>query len=150
MKSFLFWQKWLLVFGIVISIFGVLMALLSGTPLFDVFNNRIDPSFWGANAVKGATRQFQKWIYGAWGATIAGWGIILTYIAQYPFSRKERWAWNCLVFGLLVWFILDTSLSAFYKVYFNVAFNTAILILAGLPIVFTRKDFARIYEEQNE
>jgi hypothetical protein len=43
---------------------------------------------------------------------------------------------------LLVWFVLDTALSVFYKVYFNAALNTTILILAGLPVVFTRKEFA--------
>lgn len=141
MASFSFWQRWLFVVGIVVSVFGVMMALLSGTLLFDLFNRQIDPAFWGTNAVDSATKQFQQWLYGVWGATIAGWGIVLTYIAQYPFSNKERWAWNCLVFGLLVWFVLDTSLSVFYKVYFNAAFNTTLLILAGLPVVFTRKDF---------
>jgi hypothetical protein len=119
-----------------------MMALLSGTPLFDLFNRQIDPAFWGANAVESATRQFQQWLYGVWGATIAGWGISMTCIARYPFRKKERWAWNCLVFGLLVWFVLDTSLSVFYKVYFNAAFNTTLLILAGLPLAFTRKEFA--------
>lgn len=141
MTSFSFWQRWLFVVGVVVSVFGVMMALLSGTPLFDLFNRQIDPAFWSTNAVDEVTRQFQQWIYGVWGATIAGWGIILTYIARYPFSKKERWAWNCLIFGLLVWFVLDTSLSVFYKVYFNAAFNTVLLILGMLPVVFTRKEF---------
>jgi len=142
MTSFSFWQRWLLVVGVVVSVFGVMMALLSGTPLFDLFNRQVDPAFWSTNAIDDVARQFQRWIYGVWGATIAGWGIILTYIAHYPFNRKERWSWNCLVFGLLVWFVLDTSLSVFYKVYFNAVFNTTLLILAGLPVVFTRKEFA--------
>jgi len=120
----------------------MIMSLFSGTPLFDLFNCQIDPAFWGKNSVGGATRQFQQWVYGVWGATIAGWGIFVTYIAHYPFRRRERWAWNCIVFGLAVWFILDTSLSFFYKVYFNVVFNTALLVLAILPVVFTRKVFA--------
>ena len=118
------------------------MALFNGTPLFDLFNRQIDPSFWEANGVDSATEQFQQWVYGVWGATITGWGIILAYIARYPFSKKERWPWNSMVSGLLVWFILDTSLSVFYKVYFNAVFNTTLLVLAGLPLVFTRKEFA--------
>lgn len=142
MANFSFWQRWLFVVGIGVAAFGILMALLSGTPLFDLFNRQVDPAFWSTNAVGDVARQFQHWIYGVWGATIAGWGIFLTYIARYPFKRKEQWSRNCLVFGLLVWFVLDTLLSVFYKVYFNAAFNTALLILAGLPLVFTRKEFA--------
>lgn len=144
MPRFSFWRRWLVVVGIGVSVFGILMALLSGTPLFDLFNRQIDPVFWGANAVDSATKQFQHWLYGVWGATIAGWGIILTYIAQFPFSKKKRWAWNCLVIGILVWYVLDTALSVLYGVTFNVAFNTTILILAGLPLIFTRKDFRTI------
>jgi hypothetical protein len=141
MKNFVFWQKWLYVVCIIISVFGILMGLLSGTPLFDLFNRQINPAFWGVNTVDNVTKQFQQWIYGVWGATIAGWGIILTYIASRPFMKKERWSWNSIAIGLLVWFVLDTSLSAFHKVYFNIVFNTLLLVLAGLPIAFTRKEF---------
>ena len=147
MTRFLFWQRWLLVVGIVVAGFGVLMALLSGTPLFDLFNRQIDPAFWGANAVDGAARQFQQWVYSVWGATIAGWGIILAYVARYPFSRKERWARNALAFGLLVWYVLDTSLSVIHSVYFNVVFNTSLLILVMLPVVFTWKEFTQPRED---
>ncbi len=138
-----FWQKWLLVVGIVIAVFGTLMALLSGTPLFDVLNRQIDPAFWGVNPVSGNAKVFQQWIYGVWGATIAGWGVFVTFIARYPFRAKERWAWDCLILGMAVWFVLDTSLSIYYQVYFNAAFNTALLILALLPAVATRKQFTQ-------
>ncbi len=141
MINFSFWQRWLIVVGIVISVFGVVMTISSGTPLFDLFNRQIDPAFWSTNAADGAARQFQHWIYGVWGATIAGWGIFLTFVACFAFGRQEKWAWDCMVVGLLVWFVLDTSLSLDYKVYFNAAFNTVLVVFAGLPLVFTRKHF---------
>ena len=141
MAYFSFWQRWLFVVGILIAVFGILMAFLGGTSLFDVFNRQIDPVFWSASALEEGARGFQGWIYGVWGATIAGWGIFVAFIAHYPFRNRERWAWNCLVAGILVWFVLDTSLSIFHKVYFNAAFNTALLLLAMLPIILTRKYF---------
>ena len=143
MKKFSFWQRWLLIVGILISVFGTLMAFLSGTPLFDSFDNQIDPAFWGLNAVEENAKTFQQWVYGVWGATIAGWGIFVTFIAQYPFRNRERWSWNCLVTGVLAWFVLDTSISIYCSVYFNVAFNMALLILAMLPVVSTRKYFTK-------
>jgi len=79
MLSFSFWQKWLLVTGVVITAFGLLMAFSSGTSLFDLLNRQINPAFWSVNAIDDATRRFQQWVYGAWGATIGGWGIVLTY-----------------------------------------------------------------------
>ena len=143
MPNFAFWQRWLLAVGLAVSAFGVLMALLSGAPVFELLTRQIDSAFWSAGVPDEATRQFQHWLYGVWGATIAGWGIFLTYIVRYPFSQKERWAWNCLAFGLAIWFVLDTSLSLFHKVYFNAVFNTALLVLAGLPVMFTRQYFTQ-------
>jgi hypothetical protein len=140
MSSFTFWQKWLLAVGILIAGFGILMALAAGTPLFDVFNRQIDPAFW-TGAVDGTARQFQHWIYGVWGATIAGWGIFLVYIVRHPFLNRERWAWECVAVGLAVWFILDTSLSLSSGVYFNVAFNSLLLVAAAVPLMLTRRAF---------
>ncbi len=143
MATFAFWQRWLFVVGVLISVFGVLMALLSGTPIFELFNGQINPAFWGANAIDSNARAFQTWVYGLWGATIAGWGIFLAFIAHYPFRNKEKWAWDCLTAGLGAWFVLDTSLSVYYHVYFNAIFNTILLILVAVPLFGTRKAFLR-------
>jgi hypothetical protein len=139
---FSFWQKWLFSAGIVMSIFGILMALLSGTPLFEVFNHQIDPVFWNTTLVDANAKGFQHWMYGVWGATIAGWGIFLSFTAHYPFRKKEQWAWNCITTGLLVWYLLDTFLSIYYQVYFNAVFNTVLLALVALPVIAVRKHFA--------
>ncbi len=142
MSRFQFWQRWLLIVGIGITVFGVLMAFLSGTPLFDLFNHQIDPAFWGTNPVSDSAREFRQWVYGVWGATIAGWGMFVLFIAHYPFKRQEPWAWNCLIYGLVLWFVLDTALSISYRVWFNVIFNIALLVLALLPVLSTRRDRA--------
>jgi hypothetical protein len=47
MSNFRFWQRWMVAVGIAIVVFGILMAVLSGSPLFDLFNRQIDPAFWG-------------------------------------------------------------------------------------------------------
>jgi hypothetical protein len=141
MLPFSFWQKWLFVLSLLIIAFGVGMALLSGTAIFQIFNSQINPVFWGASEVSGPARNFQKWVYGLLGATMAGWGVFFAFIVHYPFRRHERWAWNCIAAGLLLWYVIDTSLSVAFNVVFNVVFNTALLVFALLPLVFTRRDF---------
>ncbi len=142
MLSFSFWQRWLLIVSVSMAAFGVMMALMSGTALFAPFNSQIDPAFWGTGAVDAAARQFQQWLYGVWGATIAGMGMLAAFIAHHPFRNKERWAWQSLAAGVAVWFALDTLLSLIHRVYFNAAFNVAVLILVMLPLGMTRKRFA--------
>jgi hypothetical protein len=135
-----FWQRWLVGVGLV-AVFGLFMALLNGTPLFALFNDRIDPVFWGGQAIPAAGQAFRGWVYGVWGATVAGWGILVAFIAVYPFKQRECWAWNALAVAVGAWYLLDTGLSLYFGVIFNVFFNTLLLVLAGLPLVFTRRAF---------
>ena len=144
MSKFSFWQRWLLVVGLVIAAFGLVMAFLNGTAVFELFNRQIDPVFWGAGDMPEAAARFRQWAYGAWGATVAGWGIFVVFIAHYPFRHRERWTWNCLIAGLLVWYLADTAISLYFKVYFNAAFNTLLLILVTLPLACTRKRFLEV------
>jgi hypothetical protein len=142
MATFSFWQRWLFVVSFIIAVFGIAMALLNGTVVFDLFNNQIDPVFWDAGGIPDAAMQFQQWIYGVLGATVAGWGVFLTFIAYYPFRARERWAWNCMVAGLLLWYLIDTPISLYFGVVFNAVFNTILLALMVPPLVFTRRHFA--------
>jgi hypothetical protein len=142
MNSFTFWQKWLYVVGLVLVLFGLALAFFNQTAVFDfLFNHQIDPVFWGGQPIGSDAALFQRWAYGVLGATVAGWGIFLAFIAQYPFRRKERWAWTCVAVGLGSWYLVDTGLSLRAGVWFNALFNGALLILACLPLAFTWKEF---------
>jgi hypothetical protein len=143
MNSFSFWQRWLFFIGLLVAAFGMLLAFFSGTFLFELFDQQITPVFWGTVDIPGSAREFQRWVYGVLGATMAGWGVFLAFIAHHPFKRKEKWAWNCILAGLLVWFVIDTAISLNFKVYFNAAFNTALFVAVVLPLGFSRKYFAQ-------
>lgn len=141
MFTFSFWHKWLLGLSGLIILFGTLMALTSGTPLFNLFHNQVDPVFWGSATPDAALRLFQQWVYAVLGATMAGWGVFLAFIVFYPFKKKEKWAWVCISLGLGLWFVLDTVLSAWCGVMFNVLFNAVLLLAAAPPLLATRRTF---------
>ncbi len=100
------------------------------------------PGLLGTVEIADSAGDFQKWIYGVLGATLAGWGVFVAFIAHYPFQQREKWAWNCILAGLLVWFVIDMAISLSFKVYFNVAFNTALFAAVVLPLWFSRKHFS--------
>lgn len=143
MTKFLFWQRWLFVVSIIICIAGVVIVLLSGTLIFDVFNQLINPVFWGSTSVGDNAKGFQQFVYAILGAIMASWGLFMVFIAHYPFRNKEKWAWRCIVAGIVLWFVLDTFFSIYYQVYVNAIANTGLLILVMLPVFFTRKDFVQ-------
>lgn len=141
MNKFMFWQRWLLIVGVVVAIFGFFMAVFNGTSIFNVFNDQINPVFWGKVEPSTASVIFQRWVYGVLGATVSGWGIFIIYMANYPFRKREKPARNFLIIGLVIWFVLDTTISVYYRVYFNAIFNSGLLFLAALPLAFTWKAF---------
>jgi len=135
-----FWNRWLLVVGWILVLFGVAFAVLNQTWLFDLaFNRSIDPVFWGEGSLSGEAATFQAWIYGVLGATIAGWGVFVIFLAKYPLQRRERWAWRCLLIGITVWFVLDTAISGYFGVLFNVLFNCLVAVLVYVPLLATRR-----------
>jgi hypothetical protein len=138
---FWLWHKWLLAVCLVVIAFGLFIALLSWTPLFGIFNGLVDGVFWYGSTPDDATGQFILWAYGMLGATMAGWGIALAYMVKYPFARKEKWSWNAIALGLAVWFVVDTFMSVYTKAYFNVGVNVMLIVLAGIPILMSRKSF---------
>jgi hypothetical protein len=144
MNSFDFWQKWLFTAGIIMVVFGVALALGYGSPLFGWLMSGINSTFW-ANAAQmtPAMLAYQLWMVGLLGTVMACWGLTVAFIAFYPFRRMENWAWTCLASGVGLWFVLDESLSLFYRVYFNAIFNLGFLLMLVLPLVFTMGFFRK-------
>jgi hypothetical protein len=142
MNRFIFWQRWLLTVSILIVIFGLVLAVASGTSLIDPLNRMVDPVFWGSQTVPPQAAAFRGWTYAVMGAVMAGWGVFLASVAGIPFRRRERWARNCMVLGILFWYVLDTGFSLQAGVMFNAAVNTVLLAFIAFPLIFTRREFA--------
>ncbi len=83
---------------------------------------------------------FQGWIYGAWGATVAGWGLTAALLVRHGFARHTSWTWWALASGIGLWFVLDTFFSAAYGVLPNVVLNMILFVMFALPLAATRKD----------
>lgn len=141
MKKFNFWQMWLFIVSIFLVVFGLFMAFFNQSAIMDFFiNDYVNPAFW-KNKIPEEASQFQSFIYAVLGATICGWGVIQAFIVHYPFKKKERWSWNALTTGIILWFLIDTSLSAYFNVTYNVILNSVIFLLIVVPLLYTKKYF---------
>lgn len=140
MGRFDFWHRWLWWDSLGLIVFGVGMAVLNRTYVFAPINGPIDSGFWTAGALPEGVSAFQGWIYGAWGATVAGWGLTAALLVRHAFARHVSWAWWALASGVGLWFVLDTFFSAWYGVVPNVVLNTILVVLFMLPLAATRRD----------
>lgn len=142
MEGFRFWRAWLVIAAAGMALFGTLMTLTSATSAFEAFNQRIDPVFWQGSAMPPAAIAFRSWIYATWGATVAGLGLLVALVARYAFDRSNVWVRNSLAAVLTTWYLLDTGASLAWGVGFNAAFNTAVLAILALPLIFTWRTFS--------
>jgi hypothetical protein len=138
MRGFLFWQRWLWIASLGLVLFGLAMALLNRTIAFDTVNRLIDPVFWPAGVPEGAPA-FQGWVYGAWGATVIGWGLMAAALVRYALPRREAWAWWAMAAAIGAWYVLDTAISALHGVWVNVVLNTVLMVIFVIPLVATRR-----------
>ncbi len=144
MNHFNFWQRWLRVVAWGVTAFGLLMALLVETPLFAAFHAQIDPAFWPEGALTPeAFVAYRGWALSAWGATVAGWGLLLALLVGGPFRSRQPWVWPAIAVSLSLWFVLDTAASLRHGVGFNVGLNVLIFVLAAIPLLATRRAFYR-------
>lgn len=144
MTNFNFWRKWLLFVGVYLAFFGLFLTCFSQSKVMDyLFNQHIDPLFWGSAPLPQSAEAFQGWIYGVLGAVVAGWGTLIAFWAAYPFKSRQRWAWNGLTAAVAIWYIADTAISAQYGISFNVVFNTVVLLLLATPLALTKRYFTK-------
>ena len=134
MTRFYFWIRWLIAASVGVIAFGLMLALFPNMPLLQPINDQLgtvfslDPSWAGF-------RSFQRWIYGTWGATIAGWGLLVLFTVWLPLRNKERWAWYALTTSLLLWYLVDSGLSLYFRITGNIVLNTLFLVIFGIPLL---------------
>jgi hypothetical protein len=133
-----FWYGWLKITAILVTIFGIKLALFNQTVLFNFINKPIERIFNFNPEVARLISPLQGWLVGVLGATMAGWGISMLFLIMYPLRKKEMWSWNAIMLSLVVWYLIDTTLSARSGVYLNVVINTIFLIQFLAPLLFLR------------
>jgi hypothetical protein len=143
MTSFTFWQRWLLAASLSLILFGLALACFPSSPIFGVLQHAVNESFWGTVESPTNVRRFQSWVLGAWGATIAGWGVFSFFLGRYAFPERRPWAWRGFAAGICLWYLLDTAISLLHGVVVNAIFNTLILLVFAMPLAGTWAAFFR-------
>jgi len=136
MKLFNFWQKWILVSGILIILMGFTFPI---NLFLNIEFEYINKAFWENGKIPQDSIAFWNWIFGTYCALSIVFGIFIIFISANPFRRKEKWAWFCLLVCYSTWFLIDTIYSIGYKVFANASNNLILFLILIIPLIFTRK-----------
>jgi len=147
MKHFTFWQRWLLVAGILLVAMG---AVLPAAALLGIDITYINAVFWEDGIAPVEARAFQEWIYGVYGAMAIAFGLFTCFVASNPFKARKRWGWTCLATCFTAWFVIDTFFSVRYGAYANAINNFLLFAVLMAPLLFTRREFVSSGERPAE
>jgi hypothetical protein len=121
----------------------VLMVVSGPDGLLGGLTASAESAFWPDGQAPGGLTEFRRWIYGVWGATVAGFGLLAAFLVGHAYLRRERWARNALAWSVALWYVLDTGISLQGRVWINASFNSVVLAAFALGLIFTWKEFHR-------
>jgi hypothetical protein len=75
------------------------------------------------------------WQSAIYGAIMMGWGTTLLLVGRIAFRRNDPELMKALFCGLIVWLIVEAAFSAYFRVWFNVGVDTAVLALFSVPLL---------------
>lgn len=143
-SKFNFWQKWLTWANVITIGVGLLVSFAGNSIFFEVHNTYTQDIFFEGQKFQYDTLQLKNWLFGIIGATIVGFHFLMIMISENAFKNKEKWAYKALWGGMLFWFLIDSAISLYYGAWYNVVLiNLVALVLIGIPLIMTRKEFTQ-------
>jgi hypothetical protein len=141
MTSEKFWLEWLKISLILTIIGGMAMVLIYYLGMTEFINKKLDIIFLNGKQAVMEVGHLRSWMISITGAVMTGWGLTMLYVVNQPFRKREKWAWNSIFYPMLLWFLVDSSVSAYYGVAFNIIINMIFFLQMIAPLLFLRPQF---------
>lgn len=75
------------------------------------------------------------WESALYGAIMMGWGVTLLMVGRIAFSRNDADLLKALLYGIVLWLVVEGLFSAYLGVWFNMGVDIAVLFLFSFPII---------------
>jgi hypothetical protein len=87
------------------------------------------------------------WESAIYGAIMIGWGTTLFLVGRLAFRRKDKELMKLLLYGIILWLLVEALFSFYLGVYFNVAVDIGVGILFAFPVI---KAIKQLDEEKHD
>ena len=75
------------------------------------------------------------WSNGLYGSTFIGFSVLLFFVGRHAFKKNDAGLMKALLYGVFAWLIVEALFSIYYKVFFNVGVDIALMVFLGLPLI---------------
>ena len=132
--------RWIWLLCVASVLLGLLLMVVPGTGLIRWYDVGILHPFFKGPA-PGDALDLYRFLMGVVGAGTTGWAITLTFIAQGPFRRREKWAWWACTGGVVAWIGTELLLCLFWRVPTEALFLLGAAVAFGLPLALSWPHF---------
>ncbi len=94
-------------------------------------------AFFGLGVLPVNHAALPHWESSIYGAIMMGWGTTLFLVGRIAIGRCDAELLRALLYGLVVWLVVEAAFSAYLGVWFNVGVDVAVLSLFSLPLIRT-------------
>src|SRR5215469_2025816 len=92
-------------------------------------------AFFGLDILPVSKNVLLQWESAIYGAIMIGWGTTLFLAGRLAFRRNDAELMKILLFGLIVWLVVEAIFSFYLGVFFNVGVDLAVLALFSFPLM---------------
>ena len=92
-------------------------------------------AFFGLDILPVSKKVLLQWESAIYGAIMIGWGTTLFLAGRLAFRRNDAELMKILLFGLIVWLVVEAIFSFYLGVFFNVGVDLAVLALFSFPLM---------------
>jgi hypothetical protein len=83
-------------------------------------------AFFGLKMLPVDRETLLPWQSALYGAIMMGWGTTQLCVGRFAFRRNDAELMRALVYGLVVWLVVEAAFSIYFKVWFNVALRSPV------------------------
>lgn len=127
-------KRWLLVTGIGIAAFGPVFSLGATVSTAEPARWSLDLLSWPLDGNMDYQAGTTRFLTALTGGFLLGWGVMVLLLRQWVFDAAPDGVRKAVLFGLVAWFLLDSTGSYASGNASNVVFNVLVLATLAGPL----------------
>lgn len=127
-------KLWLEAASLIVAGFGLLTALAAVPVAAAPTVLLADIIFWPLDGAQSLAAPEARLLCAIGGGVLAGWGIMMWLLVRKLFMREPAAVRAALLAGMITWYAIDSTFSAFAGAPFNAVLNVPFLLLFLLPL----------------
>ena len=133
-RSSRFHQFWLKITAIVVGSFGPIFFLGTMENFSEPARLTLDLLSWPIDGGTTYSHPDTRFLSALTGGFLSGWGVLIWFLSKNVYEKAPEETRKAVLFGIIAWFILDSSGSILSGNPSNAVFNVLVLLLAVGPL----------------